>query len=163
MTKPANAFAYAGAARPSFGGLDANAVARAEAALKSLSGQFGAWLQDELAKLDAARAAIRAGGFTQANADQLYLHAHDLKGLGTTYEFPIVSRMAASLCRLIESPARRTAAPLELVDSHIDAIRAAVKDGIKTDDHPLGHALVSELERLTAAHIAAESSSSTAP
>ena len=36
-----------------FGGIDASAVAKAEAALKGLSAQFGQWLQDEIVKLEA--------------------------------------------------------------------------------------------------------------
>jgi len=35
---------------------------------------------------------------------------------------------------------------MALVDAHIDAIRAAVRDDIKTDEHPVGRALSDELE-----------------
>ena len=133
------------------GGIDPAAVAKAEAALKSLSGQFSAWLQDELDKLGAARAAVAAEGWTAGTAETLYLRAHDLKGLGATYEFPIVTRLAASLCRLLDEPATRLAAPMPLVDAHIDAIKAAVRDGIRDADHPVGRAIVTELEARVAA------------
>lgn len=125
---------------------DADAVARAEAALKSLSGQFAQWMQDELDKLEAARAAVRDKGMTPQTAETLYMRAHDLKGLGTTYEFPLVTRIAGSLCKLIDNPATRANAPLPLVDAHINAIKAAVRDDIKTDEHPVGRALAEELE-----------------
>jgi hypothetical protein len=45
-----------------FGGIDANAIAKAEEALKAMSAQFGQWLQDEITKLDKAQADIRAEG-----------------------------------------------------------------------------------------------------
>ena len=133
--------------------LDADAVARAEAALKSLSGQFSQWLNDELDKLDASRAEVRAKGFNAETAEALYMRAHDLKGLGTTYEFPLVTRLAASLCKLIDKPETRLNAPLYLVDAHIDAIKAAVRDDIKTDEHPVGKALANELEAKTRAFL----------
>ena len=133
--------------------LDADAVARAEAALKSLSGQFSQWMNDELEKLDAARATVKAEGMTPAASETLYMRAHDLKGLGATYEFPLVTRIAASLCKLIDSPETRTSAPLYLVDAHIDAIKAAVRDNIKTDEHPVGKILAEELEGKTAAYL----------
>ncbi len=133
--------------------LDADAVARAEAALKSLSGQFSQWLNDELEKLDAARAEIKAKGMTAATSESLYMRSHDLKGLGATYEFPLVTRIAASLCKLIDNPDTRTTAPLYLVDAHIDAIKAAVRDGIKTDEHPVGKVLAEELEAKTSAYL----------
>ena len=81
------------------GAIDPAAIAKAEAALKSLSGNFAEWLADEVAKLDASRQRVRAE------------------------------------------------APMALVDAHIDGIKAAVKGHIQTDTHPVGSALVSELER----------------
>ena len=133
-----------------FGGIDAAAIAKAEAALKSLSGNFTEWMQDELNKLEAARQAIRVTGLNAETAETLYFRAHDLKGLGATYEFPLVTRIAASLCKLIDDPDTRQSAPMFLVDAHIDAIRAAVRDDIKTDTHPVGKILITELERRVA-------------
>lgn len=131
------------------GGVDPDVVARAEAALKALSAQFSRWLQDEIDKLDAARAAVGLEGLVSPAGEALYTRAHDLKGLGGTYEFPIVTRAAASLCRVIDNPQTRAAAPLSLVDSHINAIKAMIRDGIKTDDHPIGQAMVMSLEDQT--------------
>lgn len=133
--------------------IDPDAIKRAEAALQGLSGQFGEWLQDELRKLDASRAAVTAQGMTSETAGGLYTRAHDLKGLGTTYGFPLVSRMAASMCKLLEDPATRAGAPLPLVDSHIHAIKAVVRDDIKDADHPVGQALVRELETRVGEHV----------
>ncbi len=129
------------------GGIDPAAIAKAEAALKSLSGNFAEWLQDEVTKLEAARQRVRAEGLTAETGENLYLRAHDLKGLGTTYEYPIVTRIAGSLCKMIDDPDKRVDAPMVLIDAHIDAIKAAVKGGIQTDTHPVGKVLVEELEQ----------------
>ena len=129
-----------------FGGIDADAIAKAEAALKAMSAQFGQWLNDEIVKLDQAQADIRAKGYTPETAEALYFRAHDLKGLGATYQYPLVSRLAGSLCRLIDDPAKRLSAPQPLVEAHIDAIRAVVRDEIQTDEHPTGKALAEALE-----------------
>ena len=128
------------------GAIDPAAIAKAEAALKSLSGNFAEWLADEVGKLEAARQRVKAEGLTVEASENLYLRAHDLKGLGATYEYPLVTRIAGSLCKLIDDPAKRAEAPMALVDAHIDAIKAAVKGGIQTDTHPVGRALVTELE-----------------
>jgi len=129
-----------------FGGIDPSAIAKAEAALKSLSANFAEWLQDELSKLEAARARIKTEGLTPQSTENLYLRAHDLKGLGSTYEFPIITRMAGSLCKLIDDPDKRTNAPLFLIDAHIDAIRASVRDNIRDETNPVGKHLAEELE-----------------
>jgi hypothetical protein len=136
------------------GPLDPAAIAKAEAALKSLSGNFAQWLQDELTKLEAARQAVRAEA-SPATMESLYLRTHDLKGLGTTYGYPMITRLAASLCQLTDDAEKRAKASIALVDAHIDAIRAAVRDDIKTDDHPVGRALAEELEARVAKALAA--------
>ena len=127
------------------GAIDPAAIAKAEAALKSLSGNFAQWLSDEITKLDAARQSVK-DGMTAEAMEGLYLRAHDLKGLGATYGFPIITRIAGSLCRLIDDKDKRMGAPMGLVDAHIDAIKAAVRDDIKDDSHPVGKILVQELE-----------------
>jgi hypothetical protein len=128
------------------GGIDPAAIAKAEAALKSLSGNFAQWLADEITKLEAARQVVRTEGVSAETMESLYLRCHDLKGLGATYGFPIITRIAASLCRLIDDKEKRIGAPMPLVDAHIDAIKAAVRDDIKEEDHPVGRVLVQELE-----------------
>ena len=135
-----------------FGGIDANAIAKAEEALKAMSAQFGQWLQDEIVKLDAAQVAIREKGFTPETAEGLYFRAHDLKGLGSTYQYPLVTRLAGSLCKLLDNPGKRMEAPVVLLDAHIDAIKAVVRDQIQTDDHPVGRALAETLEAEVAAY-----------
>lgn len=129
------------------GAIDPAAIAKAEAALKSLSSNFAQWLGDEIAKLEAARQQVKTVGVTAETMDALYLRGHDLKGLGTTYGFPLITRIAGSLCRMIDDREKRLGAPLDLVDAHIDAIKAAVRDDIKSDEHPVGRVLLEELER----------------
>jgi len=133
------------------GALDPSAIAKAEAALKSLSGNFAQWLSDEIAKLDAARQRVREDGVNPETMETLYLRAHDLKGLGTTYEFPLITRIGGSLCRLIDDKDKRLGVDLGLVDAHIEAIKTAVREDIKTEEQPAGQALLEDLERKLAA------------
>lgn len=135
------------------GGIDPSAIAKAEAALAAMSSQFGQWLQDEIDKLEKAQAAIRASGFNAETAEGLYFRAHDLKGLGATYQYPLVTRLAASLCKMLDDPARRLNSPLVILDAHIDAIRAVVRDQIQTDDHPTGRILAEALEARVAEYL----------
>ncbi|MGH6992326.1 MAG: Hpt domain-containing protein [Caulobacteraceae bacterium] len=132
-------------------GIDPEAVARAEAALKSLSANFAQWLADEIAKLGQARARIDHEGFTPETMEGLYMRAHDLKGLGTTYEYPIITRFAGSLCKFTDDPDARMKAPLVLIDEHIAAIRIAASEEIRTEDDPRGRAVAEALEAKVAA------------
>ena len=157
MSNPAQITPPTNALRMKVGGgfgINADAIARAEEALKAMSAQFGQWLNDEIVKLDKAQADIREQGYNPTTAEALYFRAHDLKGLGTTYEYPLVTRIAGSLCKMLDDADRRMAAPVAVLDALIDAIRAVVRDQIKTDEHPTGRALAETLEARVADYLA---------
>ncbi|MFN7127549.1 MAG: Hpt domain-containing protein [Brevundimonas sp.] len=155
MSDPANVKPNTPSLRPRIGGgfgINADAIARAEEALKAMAAQFGQWLNDEIVKLDQAQSDIREKGLTAETAEALYFRAHDLKGLGTTYEYPLVTRIAGSLCRLLDDAAARAEAPLTIVHAHVDAIRSVVRDQIKTDENPTGRVLAESLEAEVSQH-----------
>src|ERR1700736_2789217 len=74
-------------------------VIDAEAALVELSAQFGSWMEDECAQLDKARQLVHAEGFTETARQALFHAAHDIKGHGATFGFPMAAQVADSLCR----------------------------------------------------------------
>ena len=103
-------------------------VARAEQALEQLAGEFEAWMEAEISRLDSARQQVRKGGFTPKNREALFHAAHDIKGQAATFGFPEAAGVADSLCRLIEHTPEVGRIPLNLVDQHVDAVRAIVRE-----------------------------------
>ena len=73
-------------------GIGADAVARAEAALQTLSHQFAAWMTEELSRLEAAHARLGTEGPRADVLAELQTCAHDLKGLGETCGHPLAGR-----------------------------------------------------------------------
>lgn len=134
-------------ARLKLGGLDSDAVARAEAALKNLSGNFDQWMGEELARLEAARDRVVREGYDVRTAQNLYHRAHDIKGLGTTYGYPLVTRIASSLCSMLHDPEKRLTVPSEIIVAHVAAISASVNRDIRSDNDPRGKALAEDLEK----------------
>ncbi|HRP10681.1 MAG TPA: Hpt domain-containing protein [Terricaulis sp.] len=132
------------AAKPVF---DADAVARADETLQAMSGSFQQWLEADIRKLQQARLDAEHAAWSDPALEQLWGVAHDIKGMGESYGYPLATHMAASLCRLIETPAGRAAARAKpaLVTAHVDTLRAIVRDQIKSIDHPIGRALMQTL------------------
>jgi chemotaxis protein histidine kinase CheA len=103
-------------------------VARAEAALAKLSSEFSNWMEDECERLDRARRDVHQSGMTQEPRAALFRAAHDIKGQAATLGFPLVAAVAESLCRLIEEARDPSRIPLALVDQHVDAVRAIIRE-----------------------------------
>lgn len=130
------------------------AIAKAEAALSSLSDNFDDWISDEISKLETARKAVQDEGLGGDAGQKLFNAAHDLKGLGRTYGYPFVTGMADSLCKITLEKEVRIKAPIELVNAHVDSIRAVVRGHIKTANNPVGKALLQELSERAAQFLA---------
>jgi chemotaxis protein histidine kinase CheA len=126
---------------------DEDLIARAEAAVAQLSLHFSGWMQDECRRLGdlCRRAEAHPGAQT---LEQLFGAAHDIKGEASTFGFPLVERVAASLCRLITDAPDRTRIPFSLIAQHVDAVRPAISADLKSA------AVTDELERATAQYLA---------
>ena len=136
--------------------IDFDPVARAEAALAELADDFSVWMEQECLRLDAARNAIKASGVTPGNRDVLFRAAHDIKGQAATFGFPMVAPVADSLCRLIEYSPELKKIPLAIIDQHVDAIRAIVREHNRGDIAKIAGALVETLRSVTDEFLVAE-------
>jgi HPt (histidine-containing phosphotransfer) domain-containing protein len=124
-------------------------VARAEAALSQLSSEFGAWMEAECQRLEAARQAVADEGFSEKTHDALFRAAHDIKGEAATFGFPDLTGVAESLCRLLEHTPDLTHIPLSLVDQHVDALRAIAREYGRPDLAEIARALTVRLRDVT--------------
>ena len=128
---------------------DDDPVARAEQALLQLAGEFSAWMHAECDRLDLARKEVTAKGFNKATCEALFHAAHDIKGEAATFGFPAVAAPADSLCRLIEHTPDVTQIPFALVNQHVDAVRAIIREYARPDVTAIADALTRRLRQVT--------------
>jgi HPt (histidine-containing phosphotransfer) domain-containing protein len=116
-------------------------VARAEAALAGLSGEFKDWMLVEADRLTSAHAAIIKNGFNDKAAEELFRAAHDIKGDAATFGYPSAAVAAESLCRIIEHAPELDKVPSELIKHHINAIQAIVHNHTRLDSTKVANEL----------------------
>jgi HPt (histidine-containing phosphotransfer) domain-containing protein len=133
-------------------------VARAEAALAELSSEFSNWMESECDRLEAARQDVKRDGFTQKIHEVLFRAAHDIKGEASTFGYPAVAGIANSLCRLIEHTPDMQRIPLPLLDQHVDAVRAVVREYGRPDLIGAATALTKRLREVTDEFLRSENS-----
>jgi chemotaxis protein histidine kinase CheA len=123
-------------------------LARAEKAVASLAQDYASWAMADVAK---ARAALAAAAENPAergqHVDALFRVGHDLKGQGTSFGFPLVTKIGHSLCVLTRDRARQYEdRHLDLAKSHLDALDLILTKGIKGEGGKVGAELVAKLE-----------------
>ena len=134
--------------RPALAG-EARSGCAAEEALAAISGDFSEWMHDEC---DAARRRPPQGqgdGLSKQTRQELFLAAHDMKGDSGTLGYPEVGAAAESLCRLLEHTPDLAKIPLAIVDQHVDAVRAIVREHDRADIAAIAAALTGKLRAVT--------------
>ena len=131
-------------------------VARAEEALSQLSSEFSSWMDAECDRLDVARREVKAKGFIKTTREALFHAAHDIKGEAATFGYPFVAASADSLCRLIEHTPDVTRIPHSLIDQHVDAVRAIIREKARPDIAQIADALTKRLREVTDEFLAHE-------
>jgi chemotaxis protein histidine kinase CheA len=124
-------------------------VARAEQALAQLSSEFSGWMDTECERLDQARHRVKTIGFNKATHEALFHVAHDIKSEAATFGFPWVASLAESLGRLIEHTPDMNRIPLTLVDQHVDAVRAIIRESARPDITTIADTLTRRLREVT--------------
>jgi len=127
------------------GPIDTAPIERAERALEQLSVAFDGWLKEEVDTLIKAREAVRSRGLYEETRKELHRAAHDLKGQGETYGYPLITSVCSTLCKLLESALEPDLIPLDIIDHHVDAVRNMMKLKIKTSDHAQSVAVSNKL------------------
>ena len=128
---------------------DEDPIARAEKALIALSSDFGNWMIDDCERLDAARTKIKASGLNATTKDTLFHISDDIKGNAPTLGYGEATAAANSLCRLLEHTPDMTKISLELIDQHVDAIRAIVREHSRPDITSIATVLTTRLRQVT--------------
>lgn len=123
-------------------------LARAQAAVEDLAKGYTTWAR---ADVDRARKALDAAmaepGQRARHVEDLFRVAHDLKGQGTSFGYPLVTRIADSLCKLTRD--RKLAYEdrhLDLAKAHLDAAQLVLTKEIKGEGGQLGADLAAKLK-----------------
>jgi len=133
-------------------------VARAEAALAQLSPEFSGWMDDECEQLDRTRRNAREARMATMQREALFRAAHDIKGQAATLGFPLVAAVAESLCRLIEETNDPRCIPLDLVDQHVDAVRAIIREHGRANADAIASRLARTLQQVCEDFLAGQDS-----
>ncbi len=106
-------------------------------------------MQAECDRLDAARSQVKKAGLNGTARHDLFRAAHDVRGQASTFGYPLATEAAESLCRLLEHTPDAVPVPLALIDQHVDAVRAIIREAGNESGEKLAAALTGKLRSVT--------------
>lgn len=133
------------------GGLPPGVLERATRAVETLTRtvDFGAETRDVMIALSAFMAQAEAQPSNcAAPLSRVFEIAHELRGEAGTFEFPMVTRIAASLCRFTTERDRLSVRQLRIARVHVDAMIRVIKDNVRGNEDRLAQQIIRGLEYL---------------
>jgi hypothetical protein len=124
-------------------------LARAQAAVADLAKNY---VPNTLVDLDRCTALLKSAredaGARASSVKDLYGFAHNIKGQGSSFGYPLVTRIGDSLCTLVRQERDFSDADLDVVQAHLDALRLILIKEIKGEGGEVGAKLVARLENM---------------
>ena len=127
-------------------------LARAQAAVADLAKTYA---PNTVADLDRCTALLKAAredtNTRAASVKDLYGIAHNIKGQGSSFGYPLVTRIGHSLCTLVRQERAFSDADLGVMQAHLDALRLILAKDIKGEGGETGAKLAARLENMVKA------------
>jgi hypothetical protein len=137
-------------ARVGVGGLDSGAIKRMEGAIQGLKGDFETQAKADVAKLVVAAAELLRAPNDFEKRQTVYMLAHELRGQGGSFGYPLVTRFGDQLCRYLDAADTLDAKALVVVKAAADAMAVVIVNGVSGDGGDTGRQLVGMLDKLVA-------------
>ena len=134
------------AAAPSLSNINADTIRRAEEAVGKLAEQYRDWVRGDLQKLSDGMTAAKAGGAARTAAYKEVRHiAHDLRGQGTTFGYPLITRIAQSISQVLKEGAADADSDIVLA-VHFDALAKVIENDVSDAGGAAAGEIITTLE-----------------
>ncbi|MFX4220488.1 MAG: hypothetical protein ACMVO3_05585 [Thalassobaculum sp.] len=126
-----------------------NLIRRADNQVAKLAGEFEQIFAENILALGAAMTALRqSNGEDEDALGKLRSLLHDLRGQAGTFGYPLVSQVGDSACKFIDLSSEIGATEVEVLNMHVDALKAISQAKIKGDGGPIGAELMGGLRKV---------------
>jgi HPt (histidine-containing phosphotransfer) domain-containing protein len=127
------------------------ALARAQAAVAALSRDYQNWARADLDHCRRHLAAARnEPEHRPKHVEALFGVAHNIKGQGASFGYPLMTQLGQSLCQLTRQTQPFGDAALALADAHLEVMAAVLDQEARDDGTEVLRAKVAELENAVA-------------
>lgn len=147
----------AGGADSSPGELPNNLLQEAETQLQRSSLDFTEWALQYVSQLqDLCTETLMQPGKRTIYFEKIHMLAHELRGQGGTFGYPLVSIIGKMLYECTGERCPENDSAVEIVKSHVDIMRAVLRDKIAGDGGEVGRQLLEALKLAVEKHSVVE-------
>jgi len=129
------------------GGPSPEMLANAEKAINQMSEDYPNWAIKDVDKLEGLIGEAKPGvGNGKEILSEAFKLAHDMRGQGGSFGYPLMTRIANSFCRFVEGLDEVDAGSLQICNAHVQSMRAVLQNKVKGTGGPIGAQIADGLE-----------------
>lgn len=124
---------------------------QAAAVISELSEKYPAWAMADvlnLKRLFNDAHSIAGDARAKLIKDELYRVSHDIKGQGSTFGYPLMTDVAASLCAYIKSHEAFEHNDMQIIKQHVDILGMILSEKLAGAGGPKGDALREKIKKI---------------
>ncbi|MCE2510881.1 MAG: Hpt domain-containing protein [Alphaproteobacteria bacterium] len=127
--------------------MDAEILKRAEKAVEQLRKTYPEWVLSDVDRMASIleEAKTLSGEAQERRLEEIFSFAHNIKGQGTSFGYPLMTEIGESLCHFLRTPKKIDDEGFRLIEHHILAMRTVIRNRICNASDPLAVKTVSEL------------------
>jgi chemotaxis protein histidine kinase CheA len=120
-------------------------VAAAQTALSEMKEDFESWIRDDLLSLKESVAALHRAADPAVLA-RIKMQAHEIKGQGATYGYPLLTTAGDLLHLFIDKNPEVAAQNLDIIDAHVDFMTLVLSQGLRDQGDAMAQGILTGLQ-----------------
>ena len=136
---------------PSTNRVLSEALEVADTAMAELAANYPQRAGEKVSELDRAFEALPASGDARDSIAALFDIAHEIRGEGGTFGFPLATAIADNLCKVLEDKSQASEPLREAIHVHIGSLKLVLSEPIKGDGGERGAELMDGLQKVLSA------------
>ena len=130
------------------GSIAMEALEKAETEFEKMAEDYPDWVQDYIRRLRGHQnRCIDTPELRHSIFKKLREEAHDLKGQGGTFGYPLISRFGESLYDVTAPAETYPDNVVEIIKAHVDAMNAVINGRVSGDGGEIGQQLIDSLQQ----------------
>ena len=127
-----------------------SAFAEASKGLLEMAAGYIDWAQDDFKRLNAAATELTSHPDSKTAKDNVHWIAHDMKGQGGTFGYPLISVVLNNLCLHLNSCNSMSAEDLKIVNLHIEFVNLIITNRLKGKGGEIGEQVIHGMQEIVA-------------
>lgn len=134
---------------PSTNRVLSEALKVADTAVAELATNYPQRAGEKVSELDRAFEALSVSGDARGSIAALFDIAHDIRGEGGTFGFPLATAIAENLCKVLEDKSQASESLRAAIRIHIGSLKLVLSEPIKGDGGKRGAELLDGLRKIS--------------